>query len=83
MSGDYFEGDDPTDVKRIQEHLASKCIPLPIETFEKILKVVEYVSMGRGYIGVEPYPDATARFALGELQEFGEEMTKPAKDAFK
>jgi hypothetical protein len=31
--------------------------------------VLEYVSRGRGYVGVEPYPDATARFALGALDD--------------
>lgn len=38
------------------------------------LPVVEYVSTGRGFVDVEPYPDARARrvnylirFALGEI----------------
>lgn len=31
--------------------------------------VVEYVSMGRGYIGVDIYPDATARRVNAQIQE--------------
>lgn len=36
---------------------------------EGLICVAEYVSRGRGYIGVEPYPDTTARMALGALPE--------------
>lgn len=31
--------------------------------------IVEYVSMGRGYIGAGPYPDATARRVNAEIKE--------------
>jgi hypothetical protein len=34
-----------------------------------ILDVLRYVSMGRGYVDVEPYPDARARRALGRIYD--------------
>lgn len=45
---------------------------VPDEAFQRLVNVAEYVSMGRSYVGVKPYPDATARFALGALSETGE-----------
>jgi hypothetical protein len=36
-----------------------------------ILAVLEYVSAGRGYVDVEPYPDLQARRALGRLHDEG------------
>lgn len=35
------------------------------------IKVLAYVSAGRGYVDVEPYPDALARRALGALDDAG------------
>ena len=35
---------------------------------EKAMRVLQYVSRGRGYVDVEPYPDSLAREALGELR---------------
>lgn len=32
-----------------------------------VLEVLTYVSSGRGYVGVTPYPDFAARRALGRL----------------
>ncbi|TQS30024.1 hypothetical protein [Microbispora sp. KK1-11] len=42
---------------------------VPVAALERLVKVAEYVSRGRGFVGVEPYPDATARFALGAIME--------------
>lgn len=36
-----------------------------------VLAVLEYVSRGRRYVGVEPYPDFEARRALGRLHDEG------------
>jgi hypothetical protein len=36
---------------------------------ERALPIVRYVSMGRGFVGVEPYPDAAARALLGAIEE--------------
>ena len=36
---------------------------------EDVLEVLTYVSSGRGYVGVTPYPDATARKALGRIRD--------------
>jgi hypothetical protein len=36
-----------------------------------IVAVLEYVSAGRGYVDVEPYPDFQARRALGRLHDEG------------
>lgn len=36
-----------------------------------IVEVLRYVSAGRGYVDVEPYPDSAARIALGRLQDEG------------
>lgn len=35
------------------------------------IRVLEYVSRGRGHIGVTPYPDALARRVLAALHESG------------
>lgn len=39
------------------------------ECIREALPVIEYVSMGRGYIGVKPYPDATARRVNAALRD--------------
>lgn len=46
-------------------------VMVPREAFDRLTQVAAYVSMGRGYIGVQPYPDATARAALGMLDQAG------------
>lgn len=38
------------------------------ELIEQALPVLRYVSAGRRYVDVEPYPDAAARALLGELE---------------
>lgn len=43
--------------------------PRPVDP--DILAVLEYVSRGRHYVGVEPYPDFEARRALGRLHDEG------------
>jgi hypothetical protein len=37
-----------------------------------VLKVLQYVSAGRAYVDVEPYPDDAARRALGRIYDEGE-----------
>lgn len=40
------------------------------------LPIISYVSMGRGYVDVEPYPDAAARRVNAEIRTLlGEEPT--------
>jgi hypothetical protein len=34
-----------------------------------VVRVLEYVSRGRGFVGVERYPDSEARRALGRIRE--------------
>jgi hypothetical protein len=47
-------------------------VTVPREVFDRLVQVAEYVSMGRSYLlDHPPYPDATARFALGALSEEG------------
>lgn len=41
------------------------------ETFAGAVDVLGYVSRGRRYVGVEPYPDAAARRVLGDLDDAG------------
>lgn len=36
---------------------------------EDTLAVLTYVSSGRGYVGVTPYPDSQARRALGRIRD--------------
>lgn len=43
---------------------------LPVAVVERMVRVCRFVSMGRGYIGEEPYPDSLARSALGALGEY-------------
>jgi hypothetical protein len=38
-----------------------------------VLTVLRYVSAGRGYVDVEPYPDAAARRVLGAIDTAAEE----------
>jgi hypothetical protein len=51
--------------------LPNRCLNLKAERdalraeCEAMRPIVEYVSRGRGFVGVEPYPDASARRALG------------------
>lgn len=57
---------------RRQESAAPASVTIPREAFDGLVKVAQYVSMGRRYVGVEgPYPDATARMALGALHDAG------------
>lgn len=44
---------------------------VPLEALRDAAKVLAYVSAGRGYVDVEPYPDALARRALGALDDAG------------
>lgn len=49
--------------------LSVETVTIPRDAYEGLVKVAQYVSRGRGFVGVEPYPDATARMALGALSE--------------
>lgn len=40
-----------------------------LATDPDVLAVLRYVSNGRSYVGVQPYPDAAARRALGRINE--------------
>lgn len=42
-------------------------VHIPGEAFDLLVEVARYVSAGRRFVDVEPYPDATARRALGAL----------------
>lgn len=44
-------------------------LALLVEAAREALPVVEFVSRGRGYVGVEPYPDARARNANALLRD--------------
>lgn len=49
--------------------LAITGVVITRETFERVVEVLQYVSGGRNFVDVEPYPDAVARLALAELQD--------------
>lgn len=55
------------------EPTTAATVPVPAETFAELVKVATHVSIGRGYAfhGESPYPDATARRALGALDDAG------------
>lgn len=42
---------------------------VPEEVLNQLVQVAGYVSRGRSFVDVGPYPDATARMALGALDE--------------
>jgi hypothetical protein len=48
-------------------------VQIPTTAFARLVKVAMHVSVGRSaaFRGQDPYPDATARRALGELAELG------------
>lgn len=52
--------------------LPVETVTIPREAYEQLVRVAAYVSRGRRFVGVEPYPDATARRALGALPEMTE-----------
>jgi hypothetical protein len=62
------------DIERLKEHvdrrIAEQIEPLAAGLRDAV-KVLRYVSAGRGYVDVEPYPDALARRALGALDDAG------------
>jgi hypothetical protein len=49
--------------------LAITGVVITQETYTRIVEVLQYVSGGRNFVDVEPYPDAAARLALAELQD--------------
>jgi hypothetical protein len=63
------EADDETQ----QQPISADTIPVPVEAFAKLVKVAAHVSRGQGYAfnGDALYPDATARYALGALDDAG------------
>lgn len=58
--------------------LAITGVVIARETCERILEVLRYVSGGRNFVDVEPYPDAAARLALAELQDTANGQATPA-----
>lgn len=50
-----FEGSQPVE-------------PAPVRVLADIVEILEYVSRGRGFVDVEPYPDAKARRVLGAIR---------------
>ncbi|MFI6477377.1 hypothetical protein ACIBH1_05555 [Nonomuraea sp. NPDC050663] len=50
---------------------ASDTVTIPRDAYLRLVKVAAYVSRGLSFVGVDPYPDAAARFALGALDNIG------------
>lgn len=46
-------------------------VPVPRDALAKLVAVARHVSLGARAAFVQPYPDATARFALGGLDDTG------------
>lgn len=46
-------------------------VSVPRDTLAKLVAVARHVSLGARAAVVQPYPDATARFALGGLDDAG------------
>lgn len=46
-------------------------VPVPRDALAKLVAVARHVSLGARAAFVQPYPDATARFALGALNDAG------------
>lgn len=46
-------------------------VPVPRDALAKLVAVAQHVSLGARAAFVQPYPDATARFALGALDDAG------------
>jgi hypothetical protein len=61
-------------IDRLKDHvdrrIAEQIEPL-VAALRDAVKVLRYVSAGRGYVDVEPYPDALARRTLGALDDAG------------
>lgn len=64
---------EPAAVQLNEQIVANQKLARRAHELEDVLraaaKVVAYVSSGRGYIGVKPYPDATARKVLAQIDE--------------
>lgn len=58
-------------VALIQAETAADGVYVSWETLDLLVNVARYVSTGRSFVDVEPYPDATARRALGALSDEG------------
>lgn len=46
-------------------------VPVPRDALAMLVAVARHVSLGARAAFVQPYPDATARFALGALHDAG------------
>lgn len=70
--GDLLVQDPATEVWSV---VSADLVQVPREAFNHLVRVAEYVSLGRRAVDHQPdgapYPDATARFALGALGEAG------------
>jgi hypothetical protein len=60
----------------MSEHTATAVPP----EWQGVYRVLEYVSRGRRYVDVEPYPDATARRALAALDSLINQQTQGDTD---
>jgi len=53
----------------------SRVVPVPCEAFDALVRIAQYVSLGRSAVDHQPdsapYPDSTARRALGALDGAG------------
>ncbi len=58
-------------VDRARRYLAAVAEFLPADRLwvQRAIPVLRYVSAGRSYVDIEPYPEATARALLGELEQ--------------
>lgn len=61
VNDEYFEQQAEAQIR------ALKAAGLLVD--EDVLQVLTYVSSGRGYVDVLPYPDALARRALGRIRD--------------
>ncbi|MEU3656450.1 hypothetical protein AB0E67_27315 [Streptomyces sp. NPDC032161] len=50
---------------------AETTVPVPAEALDALVRVAAHVSVGRSAAFLTPYPDATARRALGALHDAG------------
>jgi hypothetical protein len=60
------------EVQAVLGQLLGDTVTIPVEAFDQLVKVAMHVSYGKSAaFTVGPYPDPTARVALGALHEAG------------
>jgi chromosome segregation ATPase len=58
------------ELREAQSKLGHRCRePRYREALERALPIIEYVSRGKGFVGVAPYPDALARIVNAEAHQ--------------